>query len=219
MNTETTAPTEQQSAAPSARPEDRLTIRVQAGFIIDPPLWATQPSAKNWAAVVELNGHRPGGLDRRFLKTGRGILRYSTYLVRNGDVIEFAADTASRQERLYVVLDGYEPEQMRVRRFENLSDAFAYSKRVKVADEERRMKVWADEQAAREKREADRKAALAIAKAARAAMAPGTAPLHRKKAVLVGRIERLERELKTARDELASVDQMLAASPPKVGES
>jgi hypothetical protein len=82
------------NAAKEARPAT-LKLDVVNGGLIAAPIWLDRPRAKNWAAVIDIDGTAPGGLSRVFLPYGRGAVFYMIESVMLYDALEFAADQVS----------------------------------------------------------------------------------------------------------------------------
>lgn len=65
------------------------------GGLVRAPIWREGKRAKNWAAVIDVDGTAPGGFSRRFLPYGRGPVFYMVEQVALFDALEFAADYVS----------------------------------------------------------------------------------------------------------------------------
>jgi hypothetical protein len=60
--------------------------------LVEAPIWREGKRAKNWAAIIDIEGTAPGGFSRRFLPYGRGPVFYLVERVTLFDALEFAAD-------------------------------------------------------------------------------------------------------------------------------
>jgi len=59
--------------------------------LLSVPVWEER-RAKNWLAVIDVDGTKPGGLDRRFLPAARGDCYYIIEQLNVFDPVEFGAD-------------------------------------------------------------------------------------------------------------------------------
>jgi hypothetical protein len=69
------------------------TLRCVNGGLVDVPVYDDHHRAKNWAAVVDIDPVRPGGLQRTWFERGNGPCFYILpRLLTVGHVVEFGAD-------------------------------------------------------------------------------------------------------------------------------
>jgi hypothetical protein len=81
-----------EAAAEAARWAPR-TLTVMNGGLLDPPVWCDHERARNWAAIVEADPMKPGGLQRFWFLRGMGIFKYIVPKELGvHDVVEFGAD-------------------------------------------------------------------------------------------------------------------------------
>jgi len=111
----------------------RLDV-VNDGLLKVPPgAWLDHHRAKNWAAVVDIDGTAPGGFSRRFLPYGRGPVFYLIESVALFDVIEFAGDAVTyagklRPSRVFAVVVVKTADFIEVELFEDGAAAVLASK-------------------------------------------------------------------------------------------
>lgn len=76
-------------------------LKVEAGLLKLPcvnnallsvPAWDETRRAKNWLAVINVDGTKPGGLDRRWMPRARGECFYMVEQLSLFDPVEFGAD-------------------------------------------------------------------------------------------------------------------------------
>lgn len=80
----------------------QTALKVEAGLLKLPcvnnvllsvPVWDTSRNrAKNWLAVVDVDGTKPGGLSRRWMPRARGVGSYMVEQLNLFDPVEFGAD-------------------------------------------------------------------------------------------------------------------------------
>ena len=99
------------------------------GALLEVPVWEDSHRAKNWAAIVEVNGTAPGGLQRSWFNRGRGP---AIYIVpphlEVGDVVEFGADYvrySGRRDttRWYGVVTEISVDRLLIRPYPSARDA------------------------------------------------------------------------------------------------
>lgn len=75
-------------------PEDRpkVSLTVVNGAMLQAPVYERGGKASNWAAVIDVDPSKPGGLSRQFLERGRGECLYLVDQLGLFDAVEFAAD-------------------------------------------------------------------------------------------------------------------------------
>jgi hypothetical protein len=83
---------------------ETLSLRVEAGALVEAPVWESRRGGRNWLAVIAANPRSPGGLDRRFMERGRGEYLYLLDRVRPGQPVEFGADLGHQRIRWYGVV-------------------------------------------------------------------------------------------------------------------
>lgn len=89
------AEAERKAAAAEAERQRWLPKRFVAlnGGMLEVPVWENHARAKNWAAIVELDGTAPGGLRRFWFNRGNGPVVYIIPpQLQVGDAVEFGAD-------------------------------------------------------------------------------------------------------------------------------
>lgn len=78
-----------------AKLEATMKLDVINGGLLQAPIWLEHKRARNWAAIIDIDGTAPGGLSREFLPYGRGAVFYMIESVMVYDALEFAADRIS----------------------------------------------------------------------------------------------------------------------------
>lgn len=89
------AEAERRAAAEEAERQRWLPKRFTAlnGGLLAVPVWDNAPRAKNWAAIIEIDGTAPGGLRRFWFNRGNGPVIYIIPpQLAVGDAVEFGAD-------------------------------------------------------------------------------------------------------------------------------
>jgi hypothetical protein len=85
----------EKAAADEAERQRWLPKRFAAlnGGLLAVPVWDDSARAKNWAAIIEVDGTAPGGLRRFWFNRGNGPVFYIVPpQLEVGDAVEFAAD-------------------------------------------------------------------------------------------------------------------------------
>lgn len=103
--------------------------------------WCEHHRAKNWAAVIDIDGTAPGGFSRRFLPYGRGPVFYLVEQVALFDAIEFAGDAVSfsgrvRASRVFAVVVVKTDDFIEVETFEDGAAAVLASKAKRTTKED-----------------------------------------------------------------------------------
>ena len=118
-----------------------MRCKIVNGALLECPLYNEHHRARNWAAVIDIDGTAPGGLSRRFLPYGRGPVFYVVEQVALFDVIEFAGDNVSysgtkRPNRAYGVVVAKTEDFLDFELFEDAAPAIlaAREKRASKAD-------------------------------------------------------------------------------------
>jgi hypothetical protein len=111
------------------------------GGLVKVPLWTDHHRAKNWAAVIDINGTAPGGYSRRFLPYGRGPVFYIVDQVAPFDALEFAGDRVSYSgnktpERWYGVVTSMGPDFLEVQQTEDGTAAVLLAQQLRRAPKE-----------------------------------------------------------------------------------
>jgi len=125
-------------------------FRILSRGLVDVPVWSDRERDRNWAATVLANPDAPGGMNRKFWKSGRGEI--SRYVVPETlelyDVIEFAADRVTYggtkyPNRVYCIVLELTDVLLTVTELDSAADAFLLASEMKT--------TWlADKKAARE---------------------------------------------------------------------
>lgn len=89
----------------------RVKYPVFQGYMEEVPIYERHRRGRNWLAKIELDPSSPGGLQREFMKLGKGSYYYNVSDLEVGDPVEFGADYYSgggrrSPERLYGVVTG-----------------------------------------------------------------------------------------------------------------
>lgn len=100
-----------------------LKLPCANGALLSAPVWETQ-RAKNWLAVIGIDGTKPGGLARLWLPRARGDCYYMVEQLSVFDPIEFGADRIAWsgnqvKNRWYGVVIEKTPEHLLVEQVES----------------------------------------------------------------------------------------------------
>jgi hypothetical protein len=73
--------------------EDPRLVRLPCvnDALLSAPVWEER-RPKNWLAIIDIDGTKPGGLDRKFMPSGRGETYYIVEQLSVFDPVEFGAD-------------------------------------------------------------------------------------------------------------------------------
>jgi hypothetical protein len=105
------------------------TLRCINGGLIDVPIHDPHHRAKNWAAVVDLDPARPGGIVRTWFNRGNGPAFYILPdLLSVGHVVEFGADYVTsvggrKPLRWFGVVTEITKEHVVIQPYEDIVDA------------------------------------------------------------------------------------------------
>lgn len=108
-------------------------LRIQNSGMIDVYIYDSHARAKNWAAIVEVEPTKPGGLKRFFFDYGRGVVRHIVpERLQCGDIVEFAADYASSTgkksvNRAYCVITSLSKDAMGIHPYPSFQAAFNHT--------------------------------------------------------------------------------------------
>ena len=121
--------------------QERIKLTVINNALCQAPIWNEHRRAKNWAAVIDIDGTAPGGLSRRFLPYGRGPVFYLVEQVALFDALEFAADQLSYSgnktpNRWFGVVVERTDDFFTLEPFESAMEAIAASKAKRTSKED-----------------------------------------------------------------------------------
>lgn len=113
-------------------------LRILNGGLVDVPITSERERDRKWAATVGANPDAPGGMNRKFWKTGRGEI--SPYVVPETlelhDVVEFAADRVTYggtkyPNRVYCIVVDITDTLLTVSELDSPTDAFLLAAELK----------------------------------------------------------------------------------------
>ena len=113
-------------------------LRIMERGLVDVPVWSDRARDRKWAATVTPNPNAPGGMNRKFWKTGRGDL--FRYIVPEDldlyDVVEFAADNVAwsgnrSPNRIYGIVVGLTVTQLSLCEVASPVEAFLFASDIK----------------------------------------------------------------------------------------